>query len=478
MKTTVFISLSLLFHVSDALYKQWIPNTNFENATNWNKKRVPCATDRVYFDSNMKVSVFVQSSHSITEMYIPSEGEFILGPDAGFAASDEKSDSGCEGGEDVTFNDPDQYQWYDPRFWNAAVSTDDLYDEKYLFSVDEEKVPCQYDDVIFPPETSFRVNVSSSVESIDLRTISLMEKKFTRNDDFVQYMKSDRAKLQFHGQGSITVTNVRCKDKSGCECGNTANHERICSALLQHFGNKCPEVVCRNPLTPIGHCCGICGAIVSLQYSSGFELEKYRNRIIHLLLNLPKYAGVQMAMSKVYKLQSFLGILSPEAHPEIQIVLLDNKTGSQTGSVAKQLANEIMADIKHYGDAYGIVKGEILLATGSNASGSMYVGEIVGIVVGVLSLFLIGGVVFLFISGVIRLPSLSLRRYTIKNDEVDAFGGPIDKGFDNPIFDVPSNGQSGSYNPYSGEDVLKGITVTQTGVHFVNPAYDETDISA
>lgn len=46
-----FASL-LLPAAARAAYKQWIPNTNFETASNWDKERVPCASDVIHFEKN------------------------------------------------------------------------------------------------------------------------------------------------------------------------------------------------------------------------------------------------------------------------------------------------------------------------------------------------------------------------------------------------------------------------------------------
>lgn len=35
-----------------AAYKKWIPNTNFETASNWDKGRVPCASDVIHFEKD------------------------------------------------------------------------------------------------------------------------------------------------------------------------------------------------------------------------------------------------------------------------------------------------------------------------------------------------------------------------------------------------------------------------------------------
>lgn len=74
---------------------------------------------------------------------------------------------------EVTFKSTDNYEWYDPTLWHAATSLENLDLGKYIFLVDEERVPCQYDDVIFQPETSFRVNITSE-QMIQLKSISIM----------------------------------------------------------------------------------------------------------------------------------------------------------------------------------------------------------------------------------------------------------------------------------------------------------------
>lgn len=75
----MFLLLGLcLFGAADALYKQWIPDTNYENKTNWDKGSVPCGNDIVQFSAQRKVSVYVETVHSVQEMRLPVDGEFIL----------------------------------------------------------------------------------------------------------------------------------------------------------------------------------------------------------------------------------------------------------------------------------------------------------------------------------------------------------------------------------------------------------------
>lgn len=71
---------------------------------------------------------------------------------------------------------------------------------------------------------------------------------------------------------------------------------------------------------------------------------------VALCFEKPKYAGVRMAISKVHKAQTFLGVIPQSATPLIQIVLIDDEAGTQTGTAAEQLAADIMEDIAQHGN--------------------------------------------------------------------------------------------------------------------------------
>ncbi|XP_069494210.1 protein amnionless [Ambystoma mexicanum] len=479
MEWAPLLPVLLLCHISSAMYKQWIPNTNFENPLNWDRNQTPCALDAVYFENRKAVSVYVQSTHSLSSMYLPQDGEFILAPGAGFAVSDALHDAGCDRGSDITFKNGEAYNWMDPEMWHAAMSTEDLENGKYLFSVDEERVPCQYDDAVFQPRTSFQVNVEPSEGTISLKSISILGQRFDRQEDFENYMKTKTGKMQFHGSGSIKVTNARCTDRTGCLCGNTRELQNICSALKQHSENKCPGVTCKDPLKPIGHCCEICGATVSLEYTPNFDIETYRNRLLHGFLSLAKYDGVRIALNKVLKSQSFLGVVPRQAVPEIQIVIVDDKNGSETGTAAQLLANDIMGDIKDHGASFGIVKGTVQIATGSHLSGlegsSAGSGLIATCVVVVLLLLLTGVLLLLYRKHGTRFQTWSITKFWRRASDLGPVPGRADKGFDNPIFDVETHATTDPPGLYSGEEALKGIPLQGSGIFFVNPLYDEND---
>ncbi|KAI5619083.1 protein amnionless [Silurus asotus] len=467
----LFILLSMLGSVC-ALYKQWVPDTNFENSTNWDKGSVPCGSDQVVFPASGKVAVYVAASHTLSGMSLPVDGEFILASGAGFSIR-EGQDPGCGAGGTIRFRDPDSLKWFDPALWKGASSLDHLQTGPYLFFVHEESLPCQHDDVVFRDGSSFRVDVSARESSISVKSISVLGKKFSDNYDFSQYASSQLGKLQFHGSSSVTVSGSACHDSTGCECGNSGNHDRICSSV------KCSQLDCKKPLYPVGHCCEVCGAIVTIHFSDSFDIESYRQRVQHLFLGLSKYKSIRMALSKVSKPQKLMRVIPYGTTQEIQVVLLDEDTGPQAGKLAEALAQDIVRDINSQSFHLGIDSAEYQASSGASSGDASGIsgGAVAGIILGILAVIaFLALFVVLYRRGRIRVPNLPSLSSWRKGSEPGDLGGPLDHGFDNPMFEKLNSLPEipGLY----GTESLNSITLTHSGVHFVNPVYDETDFNA
>ncbi|XP_008301248.1 protein amnionless [Stegastes partitus] len=471
LKTPDVLLLFCLVGAAEALYKQWVPDTNYENKTNWDKGAVPCGSDRVQFPAQRKVSVFVETTHGVREMRLPVDGEFILNSRAGFYVVSGQ-DPSCGTGVTAQFKDPTSLQWFDPALWQAAATLNDLQNGNFLFSVHEESVPCQYDDVVFKALSSFSVDTSSSQSSIPVKSVSVLGKMFDSKSEFSQYLSSRSGQLQFHGSSAVTVENQGCGDPSGCECGNSENNQRICSTVT------CESVSCKKPLLPAGHCCKVCGAIMTIKYATGFNLQTYRERIRHLFLTLPQYKSIQLGMSKVLKSQWLMEIIPFGTTSEIQVVILDQEKGTQ----AEALASDILKDVRSHGTTIGIVEAEFQASSGSSSNQSgINVGTVVGALFGVLIIITVIVVMVVLIrKGIVQMPKLHLMpsmSTTKKNNDFD-LGGPLDHGFDNPIFDKPHMLPDIPGLHENGTD--NSVYITKTGVHFVNPVYDdkETDFNA
>ncbi|XP_006879246.1 PREDICTED: protein amnionless [Elephantulus edwardii] len=286
----VLLSLGLCA-LTQAAYKVWVPNTDFDDASNWSQNRTPCAGATIEFPADKMVSIWVRTSHSVSDMLLPLDGELILDSGAAFSTSGTTRDPVCSAGVPVLFRDPDRFSWFDPNLWRSEDMTHGL------FSVDAERVPCRHDDVVFPSTTSFRVGLGPG--DLTVRSVSALGQTFTRDDDLAAFLASRAGRLRFHGAGALHVAPEACADPSGCVCGNDEVQPQVCEALLQPLGGHCPPAACRDALRPEGQCCDLCGAVLSLTHGAAFDLERYRARLLHTFLLLPQYQDLQVAVSKV-----------------------------------------------------------------------------------------------------------------------------------------------------------------------------------
>uniref|UniRef100_A0A3Q3N8G7 Protein amnionless n=1 Tax=Mastacembelus armatus TaxID=205130 RepID=A0A3Q3N8G7_9TELE len=379
----------------------------------------PCGNDIVQFLAQKQVSVFVDTRHAMKEMRLPIDGEFILNSGAGFYVL-EGEDPGCGQGVVTQFKEQESLQWFNPALWQTAATMDG----NFLFSVHEESVPCHFDDVVFKTHSSFRVDTSSSRPNIFVKSVTVLGKKFDSRSEFSQYLSSHSGQLQFHGSSVVTVGNPGCTDPSGCDCGNSVMHQEICSTV------KCDTLSCTKPLPPVGHCCEVCGAIVTIYYTTGFNLQTYRQRIHHLFLVLPKYKSIQLGMSKVLKSQTLMGIIPFGASPEIQVVIL----GGDKGTESEALAWDIVKDVHSNQSGNNVGMGVVQMPT---------------------------------------VPSMPFLSRSHRDSDIGNLGGPLDHGFDNPMFDKPN--MLPDIPALYGTTTSNSISMTQTGVHFINPVYDENE---
>uniref|UniRef100_A0A4W2HMC2 Protein amnionless n=1 Tax=Bos indicus x Bos taurus TaxID=30522 RepID=A0A4W2HMC2_BOBOX len=351
--------------LTPAAYKVWVPNTNFDDATNWSQNRPPCAGAAVEFPADKTLSVLVREGHSISDMLLPLDGEFVLASGAGFGAADAGSRPDCGPGARARFLDPDRFLWLDPRLWRPGDAG------RGLFSVDAERVPCRHDDVVFPADASFRVGLGPGAGTVRVRSVQALGQTFARDEDLTAFLASRAGRLRFHGPGALSVDPEACADPSGCVCGNAEAQPWICAALLQPLGGGCPQAACLEPLRPEGQCCDLCGAVVSLTHGPAFDLQQYRARLLHAFLALPQYQGLQVAVSKVPRPPGLREASDAKADTEIQVVLVE--AGPETGG-AGRLARALLADIAEHGEALGI-----LSATARESGAPVWGGSAAGL---------------------------------------------------------------------------------------------------
>ncbi|XP_039740298.1 protein amnionless [Pteropus medius] len=419
-----------------AAYKIWVPNTDFDAAENWSQNRTPGRATALGRGPCPKLSTRPGLR------LLPLDGELVLASGARFSASDTSSDLDCSAGAPAVFLDPDRFSWHDPRSWRSEAAAHGL------FFVDAERVPCRHDDVVFPPDTSFRVDLGPDARTVRVHSVSALGQNFTRDEDLTVFLESRAGRLRFHGPGTLSVGSEACADRSGCVCGNAEVQPGICAALLQPLGGRCPSAACSDALRPQGQCCDLCGAVVSLTYGPAFDLERFRARLLHDFLTLPQYQGLRVAVSKVPRRTQPREATGAGGDTEIQVVLAE--TGPETGG-ARRLAAALLADLAEHGEALGVLSATVRLSGAPGGGGSAWgLGGLLGALAAVLLVLLL----------VLLLHCTGRLRWRRRDAAVPAPEEPH-LGFQNPMYkevlpvagqaDAQSTSQSYFNNPLFAE---------------------------
>ncbi|XP_016021481.2 protein amnionless [Rousettus aegyptiacus] len=437
-----------LWALTRAAYKIWVPNTNFDAAENWSQNRTPCAGAAIEFPADKMVSVLVREAHSVASLLLPLDGELILASGAAFSASDTSSNLARSAGAAAVFLDPDRF-WHDPRSWRSGDAAPNL------FFVDAERVPCRHDDVVFPPDSSFRVVLGLDARTVRVHSVSALSQNFTRDEDLTAFLASRAGRLRFHGPGTLGVGSEACADPSGCVCGNAEVQPGICAALLQPLGGRCPAPACRDALRPEGQCCDLCGAIVSLTHGPAFDLERFRAGLLHVL-TLPQYQGLRVAVSKVPRRTQARGATGAGGSTEIQVVLAE--TGPATGG-ARRLAAALLGNLTEHGETLGVLSATVQLSGASGGDGSALgqpgsLGALAGGVAAALLLLLLLLALLLHRKGKLRWR----RRDTAVPQPEEP-----PRGFQNPMYkeELPAVGQADAQSSSQS--------------YFSNPVFAETE---
>ncbi|XP_057670765.1 uncharacterized protein LOC130902556 [Diorhabda carinulata] len=202
----------------------------------------------------------------IEQMVFGKLNDIILNDDTEIIFDDNtKSEMNCVA---INGSEVELHQWTNFDNWLKSGVNNDNMAIPHL-----EKLPCVYDDVIFPKGYLSGAVVISSQVSI---------KSFKFGDEY--YEESEFVELDsdstlsniivFVRDGEINVNNRQCDDDSGCVCGNELYYGEACDVF------DVPDTIeCNQPILPIGFCYKICGSTIIFEPKQDFEIARMETRL-------------------------------------------------------------------------------------------------------------------------------------------------------------------------------------------------------
>lgn len=432
----------------------------YEDGSRWQSGKVPCSGQTIEFNANQFVSVKVDSSASIQNMYLPMNGELIFGDNAILGTS--KDLSSCTGhGETVKFNSqPDS--WFNAHNWEAHNLADGnpIHVQTFL---DTESVPCDFDQVTFTNGDTWTIGIPTD---ITVNSFTVAGQKYN-TQSFSTYRTSGAGRYQFVGDGLVAINPTTCQDATGCYCRTALHYNEVAQFICSN--TPCSDPRCKDAILPSGQCCAVCGGALTMSYQSDVYTET--NMISFLTQQSSKFSGTHFALSKQRRTGG-----TGNGDDVIQVMLTDD---SGNGYQAKQLAQAIM-DLLSPTNNLG-VSDVTIIVSGQGDNVGLTGGTIAGIVIATL-------LVCVFLLTAAYCYKTGGRNFKIELPT--AFWKSTQQGESNPMYDMSSNegsndGQESPGNRDSSTTVTQQVTKdtglpqalqSDFGVSFPNPNYLEEDL--
>ncbi|XP_011872566.1 PREDICTED: uncharacterized protein LOC105564646 [Vollenhovia emeryi] len=245
----IVLCVILLSRCSAVFEKHWLPDLEWQTASNWADGRVPEIDSRVIFPQQTRHAVGITGADNLrlSEIDLPRQGLLILPRNGKLQLSNSRADAKVsrwskEGG----------VFWADPANWNGStIATPHL-----------ERVPCRQDNVVLPSE-SRTLSILLPVRQVEVKSIRLSNER----QPFTAWEWQTFQDRREFSRGRFTVKYselyLATHDCAKCFCQGDYQSdylEEICAIQRP----RCGFTDCEYPLTVEGHCCSYCGGRVSI----------------------------------------------------------------------------------------------------------------------------------------------------------------------------------------------------------------------
>lgn len=257
----------------------WQQRTNIGDAANWEDERLPCASDALLFPQK-SYDLIKLSNFSMREMILPKSGGFVL--DTQTSLSFRESDPKCAHTTAIkAYKSVIQSVWLSSSNWQTTRAGGESADYAVNAATPhDERIPCDSDEIVFPINNSYVVDLQSTpalaFESIAIDGRVMSPREFR---DFL--FSSLVGQASFKNFDNTQFTANECHSQlAACVCHQRG--ESIRKQLCENERPFCqPTPHCSDPVTPLGHCCPVCGAVFQMKLSSlnSFKLDDFKSNI-------------------------------------------------------------------------------------------------------------------------------------------------------------------------------------------------------
>ncbi|KRT85770.1 hypothetical protein AMK59_1260 [Oryctes borbonicus] len=444
----------LLINDINGVTKTWICNTNADNRENWVSGNYMKNCSGLHFPKSLG-DICLMSLGNITTstIYLPETGDIEIRDNSDIVFSEESKD--CI----IVRDDLKREVYGDPKCWaneNRAVP-------------DLERSPCHGDDLVFPPNNTYSVELQ--IER------NMVPKSIAIRNEIVSL-----------GQLLSYNTYDSCPEFwTSIPPPYSSYDSRMCRANEYNYdcnrGTDWRQISCSSPVYVKGHCTLFCGSVFLVEAKDDFDIKRWFKKFF-------KNPSVD-----VY--YSFIKTDSGSLVYQVTMTDKGEFTGDST-FLARRIYDNLKADLSSWNiRSLNASFSGLVLNPGKAFRNA--VGILVGTLFAVIFLF---GLMFAFYEGPLkdvniiqRLPSISITKpskrarkpfvfakFENRDDGVTSICGSIvslDKTFDNPMYghQMASTSSGSVMEPVEeGEEMKEGCSKIVSKSEFANPLYGEDKI--
>lgn len=255
----------------------WNQRTNIGDANNWDGNKIPCSSDTLLFPER-SYDLIKLSNFTMKEIILPKSGGFVL--DTQTSLQFHESDTKCEVNATKSYKSVIQSPWLSTSNWNSARDTNENEISEFYNKATphEERLPCDNDEVIFPINNSYVVDLQSA-PILSFKSIAIDGRVLSLNE-FKDFLFSAFGQASFKNVDNTLFVESSCNDESKCVCHRKS--DALLELLCENERPFCQSTPhCSDPIKPIGHCCLECGALfqMKLQALNNFNLKSFKANI-------------------------------------------------------------------------------------------------------------------------------------------------------------------------------------------------------
>ncbi|KAL7739392.1 hypothetical protein ACLKA6_002459 [Drosophila palustris] len=280
-KRVLILVVSVLILEADTTTIKWhSAGAPFGSPSAWLDDYLPCVHDLVVFPDYYPAILPLPTEVAVRGFQLPRQGALLLAEDSTIGLATGKGlNPDCDSDERrAVLKPPKTSKWFDPSSWSVQPGVGS--GNSFSAMPDLERVPCDDEHVVISSNNGAALSFDlENVQYLRLGQLVLAGSSISRTY-LQELMRRELGQLLFHNAQDVYVEYYR-----GELCGCHKDYEHLIEPICHNVESQCEQPHCVAPIRPLGSCCFLCGAMMTLpspdcMAANRQELLTYINSLI------------------------------------------------------------------------------------------------------------------------------------------------------------------------------------------------------